>query len=139
VNPELDRQPRRVWPNPVDTPLDRARKVAGMYRARLRTVDLDACNDCDATATSFGETWMLEKPDVVDPYQDWTTSEAAEQVGVSQGTIRKWACWPHPTVPDRMWLPRFGQRNGERTYLAQHVLEAAALARKGHARPPSLK
>lgn len=130
----LDRQNRGVWPNPVDTALDRARRVAGMYRARLRALDPDACADCDATAVGFGETWMLDRL-VADPDDDWTTSEAAENVRVSPGTIRKWACWKHPTDPGRMLLPRFGQRNGERTYLARHVLEAAAvIAQQQHAK-----
>ncbi len=136
MNPDLDRQPRRgAWPNPVDTALDRARRIAGMYRAQLRTLDLDACDRLDQTAASFGETWMLDKPDVLQPDKDMTTSEAAELVHVSEGTIRKWACWPHPTEPDRTLLPRYGVRNRERTYLAQHVLEAAALVARGqHAR-----
>jgi hypothetical protein len=135
MNSDLDHQGRRgVWPNPIDTPLDRARRIASMYRARLRALDTAACDDCDATAAGFGEMWMLEKPDLVDEHQDWTTSEAADEVRVSAGTIRKWACTPHP-AEQRMLLPRLGQRNGERTYLARHVLEAAAIvARQQHAK-----
>lgn len=135
MRPGLDEQGRRgEWPNPIDGPLERARKVAGMYRARLRALDRGACDDCDATAVGFGETWMLEKPDLVDRYTEWTTSEAAAEVHVSPGTIRKWACLAHPTE-ERALLPRLGGRNGERTYLARHVLEAAAIvARQQHAK-----
>jgi DNA-binding transcriptional MerR regulator len=73
---------------------------------------------------------MIEKLDVVDPDQDYTTSEAAELVHVHPDTIRKWASTQHPTDPDRMLLPRFKTRGRERTYLAQHVLAAAAAMRR---------
>jgi hypothetical protein len=131
VNPDRDRQIRRnPWPNPVDTPLDRARKIAGMYRSRLRALDTAACDVLDETAVSFGEDWMLERPDVVDPDRELTTSEAAELVHVHPDTVRKWACQPHPEHPDLPLLPRFKMRGRERTYLARHILEAAAAVRR---------
>lgn len=136
MNPDLDRQPRRnPWPNPVDTPLDRARRIAGMYRSRLRAFDSVACDILDETAVSFGEDWMLERPNVVDPSREITTGEAAELVHVHPDTIRKWACAAHPTDPGRPLLPRFKMRGRERTYLAGQVLEAAAVIRRAqHAR-----
>jgi hypothetical protein len=127
----LDEQGRRgVWPNPVDTPLDRARRVAGMYRARLRALDRDACDDCDAAAVGFGETWMLEKLDVVDPDAELTTAQAARMVSVSVRRIREWAQATHPEDRSKPLLPRFKMRGRERTYLAQHVLAAAAAMRR---------
>lgn len=131
MNPDLDKQPRRgTWPNPVDTPLDRARRIAGMYRARLRALNLDACDELDATAASFGETWMLERPDIVDPDRELTTVQAAELVNVQPARIRKWACANHPDKPGQPLLPRFKARGRERTYLAANVLAAAALMRR---------
>lgn len=130
VRDGLDDQGRRgTWPNPVDTPLDRARRIAGMYRARLRALDRDACDDCDATAVGFGETWMVEKPDIVDPTREMTTNEAAELAQTSPEAIRHWARCKHPDDPTRMLLPRFGWRGRERTYIAGKILEAAALVR----------
>ena len=126
-----DDQPRRgAWPNPVDTPLDRARRIAGMYRARLRALDPAAAADCDATAVGFGETWMLERPDIVEPNRELTTAEAAELVNTTPKRIREWACADHPDQPNTPLLPRFKMRGRERTYLAQHVLAAAALMRR---------
>ncbi|WP_250029767.1 hypothetical protein [Paractinoplanes maris] len=131
MNPDLNEQPRRsAWPNPVDTALDRARRVAGMYRAHLRMLDLDACNRLDDTVAAFGETWMLDKPDIVDPDREVTTAEAAELVKTTPKRIREWACQLHPDKPDEPLLPRFKMRGRERTYLAGHVLAAAAWMRQ---------
>jgi hypothetical protein len=141
VNPDLNKQDtRNLWPNPVDTALDRARKIAGMYRTRLRALDVGACDQLDDTAVSFGEDWMLEKPEIVDPGRELTTAQAAELVHVHPDTIRKWACAQHPTERDKPLLPRFKKRGRERTYLAGKVLEAAAVVRRAqHARARNLR
>lgn len=137
VNPDLDRQDRRnPWPNPVDTPLDRARKIAGMYRAHLRAAAPALCAQADEVAVSFGETWMIEKPDIVDPDAELTTAEAADLVRVSVRRIRDWAQAEHPEKPSEPLLPRFKMRGRERTYLAVNVLAAAAAMRR-HARRES--
>lgn len=141
MNPELNRQNRRsVWPNPADTALDRARRVAGMYRAQLRAVAPNTCDTLDDTVAAFGETWLLDKPDIIDPDQELTTSEAAELVRVHPDTIRKWACADHPQRPGELLLPRFGRRGRERTYIAAKVLEAARMVGQAqHARSRMLR
>lgn len=127
----LDQQPKRnPWPGGRDTPVGRARRIAGMYRARLRALDLDACAQCDEVAASFGETWMLERPDLVDDDRELTRAEAADLVDVHPDTIARWAGTRHPDDPDRMLLPRFGWRGKQRTYIAGKVREAAALAKR---------
>lgn len=131
MNPKLNEQGRRgSWPYPLDQPVDRARKIAHMYRARLRTLDVGACDLIDQTAVSFGEDWMVEKQDVVDPDRELTTAQAAELVHVHPETIRKWACATHPTNRDQPLLPRFKKRGRERTYLAKHVLAAATTVKQ---------
>lgn len=136
MNPELDEQGRRgTWPFPLDSEMDRARKVAMMYRARLRALNPAACDEADATAASFGEDWMLTRPQIIEPDQELTTATAAELVNVHVDTIRKWACMRHPEHPDQPLLPRFGRRGKETTYLAERVLAAAvAMRRAQHAR-----
>lgn len=132
MKPELNNQPRQgAWPNPADTPLDRARRIAGMYRARLGALDPDARDDCDHTAANFGETWMLDKPDIIDPDRELTANEAAELVNAKPNTIHHWARLNHPDGSGNPLLPRFGWRGRERTFIAGKVLEAAALAAKG--------
>lgn len=131
MNPDLDKQPRRgAWPNPVDTALDRARRVAAMYRAHLRLLDLDACNRLDDTVASFGETWMLDKPDIVDPDAELTANEAGDLVRVPPNTVHHWARLKHPDGSGRPLLPRFGWRGKERTFIAGKVLEAAVIVAK---------
>ncbi|MFI1194067.1 hypothetical protein ACH4T9_12530 [Micromonospora sp. NPDC020750] len=126
MNPDLDIQGRRQpWPIPGDTALDRARKIAHMYRAQLHALNPDACNQADATAQQFGETWVVPQTVTVEDTDAITTSEAAQLVHVSEDVIRQWACNRHPEHPDQPLLPRHGWRGRERTYLAQHVRDAA--------------
>lgn len=135
MNPDLDKQPRRnPWPNPADTPLDRARRIAQMYRAHLHQQAPAMAAAVDATCAGFGETWMVEKPDIVDPDAELTTAQAAELVHVDVRRIRDWAQAEHPEKPGQPLLPRFKMRGRERTYLAIHVLAAASvMARRRHA------
>jgi hypothetical protein len=131
MNPELDQQEQRnPWPWPIDTPLDRARKVAVMYRRHLRTAAPGVCASVDDTARQFGETWMLEKEDIVEPGQELTTAQAAELVRVPIRRIREWSCTTHPEDRTKPLLPRFKMRGRERTYLAEDVLAAAAAMRR---------
>jgi hypothetical protein len=131
MNPELDRQDRRnPWPNPADTPLDRARRIANMYRAHLTQHAPLVAAGVDATCVSYGETWMVEKPDIVDPDSELTTAQAAELVHVTIRRIRDWAQTDHPEKPGQPLLPRFKMRGRERTYLAIHVLVAASVMRR---------
>ncbi len=132
MNPDLDHQDRRnPWPWPVDTPLDRARKVAGMYRQHLKTAAPAVCATLDDTVRGFGEDWLLDREQVIDPDREVTTSEAAEMVRVHPDTVRRWACLEHPDDPTRPLLARYGRRGRERTYIAGKVIEAAAWAAQG--------
>jgi hypothetical protein len=131
VKDGLDNQPQRnPWPWPVDTPLDKARKVASMYRRHLLTAAPAVCASVDDTAREFGETWMLDKADLIDGKSQLTTAEAAELVGVTVKRIREWAMATHPEDRSRPLLPRFKMRGRERTYLAENVLAAAAAMRR---------
>lgn len=135
MNPEIDKQPRSnraKWPHSGDTPLQRARRIVGAYRARLKAIAPDACADVDATMRAFGETWMLEQLVTTDAKSMVTTADAAELAGVDVETIRQWR--------RRGYISRAGargkletrglSRDGRPMFLASEVLEIAATTRE---------
>ncbi len=130
MNPDYDKQTNPRWPNWTEGPTDRSRAVARMYRAMLNTARPDLCQQADDTATGFGETWMLEQPDTINPDQELTAAEAAALINVPPNTLHKWAAMNHPDHPDRPLLPRFGKRGRERTFIAGKVLEAAVAVQR---------
>jgi len=135
MKPGYNDQPtRNRWPWAVDTDLDRARRITMMYRGRLNLAAPEACAEADDLMRMYGETWMLDKLDIVDPDAELTTAQAAELVRVPPRRIRDWACLDHPEKPGEPLLPRFKMRGRERTYLAAAVLAAAAAVRRHAAR-----
>lgn len=132
MNPDLDRQDRRnPWPWPGDTPLQRARRIALAYRQHLRAANRGVADALDATARSYGETWVYEQTVTVDRDDMVTTAQAAELAGVGVETIRQWR--------KRGYISRAGRREhlqvrglspqGWPMFLAAEVLEAAAATR----------
>lgn len=136
MNPDLNEQPRRsAWPWPAEPPLERARRITRMYRHHLNTANPQICAVLDDTMRGFGEDWMLEREQLIEADRELTTAEVAELVHVPVERVRKWACMDHPEKPGQPLLPRFKMRGRERTYLAEHALEAAAAMRRyRHAR-----
>ena len=122
----------RPWPNPADSALDRARRIAQMYRAHLADRDQAAADGVDQLCATFGEAWMTEKPDDVDEHAQLTTAQAAELVHVTIRRIRDWAQMDHPDKPGKPLLPRFNMVGRERTYIAAHVLAAASRMKRAH-------
>ncbi|GAA4439485.1 helix-turn-helix domain-containing protein [Phytohabitans houttuyneae] len=83
-------QPRRAaWPFPGDNPLVRARKIAHMYRARLRALDVPACDEADATARMFGEDWAVPQLVTVEDDDVLRPSEAADFLCTSTANVRR--------------------------------------------------
>jgi hypothetical protein len=116
------------WPFPGETPLRIARTVAHTYRAALLAADPAAARAIDARMAAFAQQWVTDPEQIHDPTDQITTSEAAALVSVSVGTVRQWACTPHPHTPGAMLLPRFDRRGREVTYLVTHVTAAAQIA-----------
>lgn len=118
------------WPYPGDSEVERARKIALMYRQHLHTKAPDVCEQLDQVALGYGERWAAPHVLPYEPEDAITTGEAAELVGVSPEMIRHWARLPHPDDPGRMLLPRFRRRGRDMTYLVTHVEAALAAYRR---------
>lgn len=89
MNTDNNRQPRVSWPFPGDNPLVRARKIAHMYRARLRALDVAACDEADATAAMFGEDWAVPRVVTVEDDDLLRPSDAADFLCTSTANIRR--------------------------------------------------
>lgn len=89
MNPDNNRQPRTRWPYPADTPLVRARKIAHMYRGIAHAANPDACQEADATARMYGETWAV--PHVITAHDEdlLTPADAADYLCTSTANIRR--------------------------------------------------
>ncbi|MFI6228613.1 hypothetical protein ACIBCR_15030 [Micromonospora echinospora] len=90
MSPDYDKKPtRQQWPFPGDSPTIRARKIAQMYRARLRALDPTACDEADATASQFGETWVIPKVVTANDDDFLGPSDAADFLCTSTANIRR--------------------------------------------------
>lgn len=78
------------WPYPGDSPLARARRLAGAYRAALQTANPAACTDLDNLAQRWGETWLAPTP-ARHNLDDWLSpADAADLAAVTTNTLRQW-------------------------------------------------
>lgn len=77
------------WPFPGESPLARARRIAHMYRAHLRALSVDLCDEADATAAQFGETWAIPQVVTVDEHMLLTPAQAADWLCTSTANIRR--------------------------------------------------
>lgn len=115
------------WPWPGDNATERARRIANSLLALLPAEERPVWT---TRAHQLGETWLGETIVGLKDDDAITGRQAAQLVHVSEDVIRKWASMPHPDAPDRKLLPRFKKLGGRRTYIVQHVLDAAAAIRR---------
>ncbi|MBB1153476.1 helix-turn-helix domain-containing protein [Amycolatopsis dendrobii] len=80
----------RTWPWPADTTLDRARRVAQIYRQALRAADTEECRRVDAQMSVAGQAWVLPAASTHDPMDLVTVEKAAEEMRVARRTIYSW-------------------------------------------------
>ncbi|MBF6064951.1 hypothetical protein IU494_30355 [Nocardia terpenica] len=109
------------WPGPADTPLQRARKIAGSYRAALHQLDPGRCADLDRRAVELGQGWIapVELPAHL--------SEHALDAELSAADIEHF--WRIPASTIRTWAHRglITSRPGKK-YLVRDVLVVSAQA-----------
>ena len=125
------------WPWPGDNAVARARKVAQAYRQALGLQNRALRDELDETMREYGETWVGEQEISYagDGMDALTTAQAAELAHVPAYEIQRWAGMPHPDIPGRQLLPRFGKSGRSCTYLARDVVAAARLRRGGAGLP----
>jgi hypothetical protein len=83
------REPDR-WPWPADTPLDRARRVAGAYRDALLEADPAGCAALDERAVALGQGWVVPQPATVALDDLLTAEQAAVYAQVGVRTLDEW-------------------------------------------------
>lgn len=103
-----------AWPWPGDSPLAIARKIAIAYRTRLHAARPDLCEQLDAQATAWGQTWVTPSLLTVPDDDVLTARQAADYLGVSLDRIRQLRLAGRlPGTPDgRTWLYRVDDLRG---------------------------
>ncbi len=84
------REPAAPWPWPADTPLDRARRLAGSYRSALGGADPLACARLDEWAVAHGQGWVVPASW---PYGDdelITCQQVADLCHIELTTVYRW-------------------------------------------------
>lgn len=115
-------KPRRPqWPNPADTPVDRARAIATDLHQRLARHDPDEAAAVAAAAAALGEPWLTPRPAIYSDNHLLTATEASAYLGgdPQPGTIRQWA--------NRAHLCRYHDERGRTVYrlgdITGHIAE----------------
>lgn len=119
----------KPWPYPEDTTAGaRYKRMVNTALLVLARADPDAADQLVRDFHTYGETWAGASLVTYDDTDAITTAQAATLLGVSEATIRRWACLPHPN-PRRarmgqMLLSRFGRRGRHQTYLVRDLRAA---------------
>lgn len=78
------------WPWEADTTLDRARRVAQIYRHHLQQAAPDMCRQLDAQMAAHGQPWVIPAVSTHEPTDLLTTRLAADEMRVARRTIYAW-------------------------------------------------
>lgn len=82
------------WPWATDSAVNRAKRVAHMFRDRLRDEAPAACAEMDNLMRVFGQAWIVEGVPT-DPDELLTVRELAEVADVTEDGVRMWVMrWP---------------------------------------------
>jgi hypothetical protein len=119
----------KPWPHPEDTTAGaRYKRMVNTALYLLARADPAAADHLVREWHACGETWAGSSLVTYDDTDAITTAEAATLLGVSEATIRRWACLPHPNPrrarQGQMLLSRFGRRGRHQTYLVRDLRAA---------------
>lgn len=120
-----------IWPNPADTDLVKARKVATVYRTHLHTANRGICDQIDDAMRDAGHAWILPTLITYDVTTNVIATEAAAIAGVKPGTIHQWRSRGY-IGRDRIrryLVPRGLSEDGFAMFNVGEILEIAACTR----------
>lgn len=87
------------WPWSADTTLDRARRVAQIYRHHLQQAAPETCRQLDAQMATHGQSWVSPSASTHEATDLLTADMAAEEMRVARRTIYAWRARGLPVVP----------------------------------------
>lgn len=121
------RRARSRWPNPADTPLDRARRIATTYRAALDQLDPHRTSVLDRHFTDLGEIWVTPQPAALDLNAYLGAAAMSEHLGghPTDDVIRQWG--------QRGTIPRHKNDAGRTVYRVGDILDHLANQRRTRA------
>jgi len=112
------------WQWRGDSPLDRARRVAGTYRMELERLAPEVCAKLDAWARANGQGWVAPDPEPLDLEAVITVTAAADLCHVKPRTIHTW---------HERGLPWSGRRGREVLVRVRDLVEYEAARRRSRA------
>lgn len=77
------------WPFPGDSPIAVARKMAIAYRTHLHAANPQLCDQLDAMAAQWGQTWIVPTAVTVAPGSALTARQAADYLGLTMVAVRR--------------------------------------------------
>jgi hypothetical protein len=86
------------WPWSADTTLDRARRVAQIYRHHLQQVAPEMCRQLDAQMAAHGQGWVSPSASTHEATDLLTADMAADEMRVARRTIYAWRARGLPVV-----------------------------------------
>lgn len=78
------------WPNPADSPLERAQAIAREYRGELLKLDRELCLRMDERARYVGQGWVAPRASRHHPEDLLTARHAADYCNVRPTTLQQW-------------------------------------------------
>lgn len=121
-------KPRKPqWPDPADTPLDRARRIATTYRSALNQLDPHRTDVLDKHFTDLGEIWITPQPAALDLNAMLGAADMSEHLGghPTSDVIRQWG--------QRGTIPRHKDDAGRTVYRVGDLLDHLAQQRRNRA------
>lgn len=111
-----------VWPNPADSPVEVARRVAQSYRMALESVSPELCARIDGQAVEVGQGWVVPNAVPLNTDELMSAKDLEAVLFVPASTLRTWA--------HRGLLSKYTAEDGSPVYLVSEVLAHRSSTRR---------